>query len=487
MRERIVLPLLVFWVAPIVLAQAPDTLWTKRFGPDGFEEHGYWVGETADSGYLVLTSTPAYGAGFTDVWLIKTNSAGDTVWTRTYGGQENDICRMMEPTTDGGYIMAGYTSSYGAGSADVWLIKIEADGDTLWTRTYGGTSWDGASAARQTADGGYIVVGTTVSFGPGANDIWLLKTDPQGDTIWTRTYGGANGDDGWSVRQSSDGGYIIAGATLLDGVFDFDVLLVKTDSIGDTLWTKTYGDSGWQEAYDVLETPGNGYVAIGLGQSADGDLDAWMIRTDTSGDTLWTRFLGGTFDDGATSFIRTSSGHYLIVGWTYSCGGNREAYLIKTDSLGDTLWTGHYGYTDDEGGNYVAETSDGGYVMVGETNTFDIIFEDVWLVKLGAETGVEEVGFVRESRPSVRSSPNPFRREVRIEWQTDAGSDANLAIYDVTGRKVRDLSVASGVSGIQTVRWDGRDEIGRQVPAGIYFCRLAAGDLSATEKVILLR
>jgi hypothetical protein len=487
MKEKIVLSLLLCCLGSALLAQAPETLWTRTYGTDEIEEAGYWVGETSDSGYLVLATTPALGAGFYDVWLIKTDLAGDTIWTRTYGGSQNDMCKGMEPTSDGGYIMAGYTSSYGAGGADLWLVKLEADGDTLWTKTYGGTGWEGASAVRQTSDGGYIVGGFTNSFGHGADDFWLLKTDPQGDTVWTRTYGGPSGDDGRSVRQMSDGGYIMTGYTISDGFFDYDLFLVRTDSIGDTLWTRTYGDSGWQEGYDALETADSGFVVIGLTESSQTDLDAWMLRIDSSGDTLWTRSIGGTFGDGPTSFIETADGHYLIVGWTYSCGGNREAYLIKTDAFGDTLWTGHYGGAEDEEAHFIAQTSDGGYVIVGETDSFGAGFEDVWIVKLQPETGLLETPFVRELRPSVRSSPNPFRQEVRIELATVAFGDVDLAIYDVTGRKVRNLSMPGAVSGPQIVRWDGRDEQGQQVPAGVYFCRLTAGGLRATEKVILLR
>jgi len=168
-----------------------------------------------------------------------------SIFQKTYGGGLNDLGWAVEQTNDGGYIVAGSAESFGAGAADFYLIKTDANGDTLWTRTYGGGGDDFGRAVEQTTDGGYIVAGYTTSFGAGVEDVYLIKTDTNGDTLWTKTYGGAGDDRGWAVEQTTDGGYIVAGGTLSFGAGGNDVYLIKTDANGDTLWTRTYGGSSF--------------------------------------------------------------------------------------------------------------------------------------------------------------------------------------------------------------------------------------------------
>ena len=165
--------------------------------------------------------------------------APDTLWTKTYGGIEYDWGFSVQQTDDGGYIIGGAIYSFGSISGDVWLLKTDANGDTVWTKIYGGAGTDEGQCVQQTTDSGYIIVGWTESFGAGAWDVWLLKTDADGDTLWTKTYGGIFVDYGYSVQQTNDGGYIIVGWTKSFGAGDYDVYLVKTDVDGDTLWTKT--------------------------------------------------------------------------------------------------------------------------------------------------------------------------------------------------------------------------------------------------------
>ncbi|MHC4540800.1 MAG: hypothetical protein ACYS74_13625, partial [Planctomycetota bacterium] len=166
---------------------------------------------------------------------------------RTYGGSGDDIGSSVQQTTDGDYIVAGYTYSFGTGSSDVYLIKTDPSGDTLWTRTYGGSDIDYGYSVLQTTDGDYIVAGETQSFGAGPGDVYLIKTDPSGDTLWTRTYGGNGHDWGQSVQQTTDGGYIVSGQTNSFGPGQADVYLIKTDAVGDTLWTRTYGGYYYEE------------------------------------------------------------------------------------------------------------------------------------------------------------------------------------------------------------------------------------------------
>jgi len=185
---------------------------------------------------------------------------GDTLWTRTYGGTAGDCGRSVQQTSDGGYIIAGSTSSFGAGGSDVYLVKTGSSGDALWTRSYGGSGDDYGFSVQQTSDGGYIIAGVTGSFGAGGYDVYLLKTDSSGDTLWTGTYGGNCYDYGRSVEQTSEGGYVIAGYTYLYG--PADVYLLKTNSSGETLWIRSYGGSRDDYGFSVQQTSDGGYIGL---------------------------------------------------------------------------------------------------------------------------------------------------------------------------------------------------------------------------------
>ena len=366
-----------------LFAQGPDTLWTKTYGGVDIDR-GYSVQQTTDGGYIITGNTKSFGAGGYDVWLLKTDANGDTLWTKTYGGTGHDYGESVQQTTDNGYIIAGYTNSFGAGNYDVWLLKTDANGDTLWTKTYGGTAWDRGYSVQQTTDNGYIITGNTRSFGAGDYNVYLIKTLMNGDTLWTKTYGGLDTDYGYSVQQTTDNGYIIAGYTKSFGAGGYDVYLIKTDMIGNTLWTKTYGGVDDERAWLVQQTTDNGYIIAGETESFGvGREDAWLIKTDMNGDTLWTKVYGGTTYDYAKSVQQTTDNGYIVVGETKSFGaGGYDLWLLKTDANGDTLWAKLYGGPMDEYGLSVQETTDNGYIITGWTKSFGAGGADLWLLRI---------------------------------------------------------------------------------------------------------
>jgi len=386
----------------IPAAALAQPVWQHTYGssdPDAAKS----VQQTSDGGYVLAGGTYSFGAGSCDFWLIKTDSLGDTTWTRTCGGTGNDLANSVCLTADGGYAIAGYTESSGDEDGDVMLVKTDSQGRALWTRSYGGAGWDDCYSVRQTVDLGYILVGLTENYGAGYTDVWLVKTDSLGDTLWTRTFGGTSFDEGHDVLPTSDGGHLIAAATASFSAGAMDGWLIKTDSAGDTLWTRVYGGADDDRFYSAAMTTGRGYVITGsTASSGAGGPDFWLLRVNGGGDTLWTHAYGGTGTDEAWSGRQTSDGGYFIAGCTESFGaGASDVWLVRTDASGDTLWTCTYGDTGSDEAYSALPTADVGYIIAGTTTSIGAGSYDAWLIKVGPEGPVA----VAEPRPPVTSKP----------------------------------------------------------------------------------
>ena len=275
------------------------------------------------------------------IWccLLQAVSAQSVVFQKSFSNGGYTIGRCVRQTNDGGYIFTGYTEVLGAGIQDMYLVKTDADGDTLWTKTYGGSQYDDGFCVEQTTDGGYIVVGYTNSFGAGAEDVYLVKTNVNGDTLWTKTFGGPSNDRGASVIQSADGGYIISGETLSYGAFNHNVYIIKTNNTGDILWTKVYGGNGDDYGYDIIQD-NNGEYLISGNHSTSG---AYLIKLNEDGDSLWTKGFVGAGPphlNGAFSVKQTADNSYVFAGISY--GSAIQSYLQKLDGSGNPLWSHQY-------------------------------------------------------------------------------------------------------------------------------------------------
>ena len=302
-------------------------------------------------------------------------------------GTSAERANAVQQTTDGGYIFTGTTNGFGAGSYDMYLAKTNSNGDTLWTRTFGGSAYDVANCVIQTSDGGFVVTGATNSFsGTIFNDVYLIKTDINGNTQWTKTYGGTDTDEGYQVQQTTDGGFIIVGTTESYGVKSGDVYLLRIDSNANLLWTKTYGGTSYDVANSLVQTLDGGFVIAGSADSFEGNYNMYLIRTDMNGDTLWTRTYGGTGDDEGISILQNNTGDYVVAGYTTGFGaGNGDIYLVDIDTNGILKWSKAFGGTGYDIGYFIDHTPDGGYVIAGTTASFGAGSDDMCLLKIDSD------------------------------------------------------------------------------------------------------
>ena len=341
--------------------------WTKTFGGTLYD-FASSVKQTSDGGYIITGVTNSFGAGYQDVWLIKTDLNGNEMWNKTFGGTNRDYGYSAQQTSDGGYVIIGSTYSFAVfpGYEDVWLIKTDSDGNELWNKTFGDVGEDMGYSGQQTSDGGYIIVGPTRPYGSGASyDVWLIKTDSDGNESWNKTFDSTNSDYPFSVQQTSDGGYIITGHTYIAGVGLSDVMLIKTDSDGNESWNKTFDGIGEDSGFSVQQTSDGGYIIAGI----SGSIYTWLIKTDSNGNELWAKTFGGK---GAGRAQQTSDGGYILVAGDL---------LIKTDSNGNELWAKALGGVL----RSIQQTPDGGYVIAGNNGN------DVLLIKTDLTGGISPV------------------------------------------------------------------------------------------------
>lgn len=408
--KKFILSVSIFLLPSILDAQIT---FQKSIG--GIEYNGgRVVRPTSDGGYIVVGTTEIFALGNSDVYLLKTDVNGDTLWTKFFTGSGLDNGNYIQQTDDDGYIIAGTTESYGAGSADILLIKTDSIGNLLWEKTFGGPDAELGYAVQQTTDGGYIVAGTTFSFGAGTSDMYVIKTDSNGDTLWSKTYGGgSDNDEASSVWQTSDGGFIITGLTLNFTVGLENVLLIKTGVTGTVIWKKYIGNGGgFDWGSRVQQTTDGGYIVIGATSSAGaGGKDFLLIKTDANGDTLWIKTYGGIDDDLGGTVQQTSDGGYILFGYTSSFGaGDEDFLLIKTDSIGDTLWAKTYGDTGIDWGAFAQQTPDGGYILTGETYNWTTSDWNIYLIKtdsLGNSNCNEGNPIVQVTNPPLHIAIHP--------------------------------------------------------------------------------
>jgi hypothetical protein len=314
-------------------------------------------------------------------FIVSANSAPETDWVVSLGGNREEIIYDIIQTSDGGYIAAGMTASKSS-SDDVYVIKLSPAGEVEWENNYGDIKEDYAKSIRQTSDGGYIIGGGTRSFNVGVIDYYIIKLDPSGEVQWEKKYGGSQTDRCETIIQTEDGGYMAAGQSLLNFQVG-NMYLIKLDPNGNKEWDKTIGGGREDRAYDVMQTSDRGYIVAGHTRSTtDGSYKVYIVKTDSRGNVEWSRDFGGGSDDQAFSLEQQGDG-YVVAGYTKSHGESSDVYVVKVDLDGDLVWEKNFGGSDtEEVARSISRTSDGGYILAGETNQYTYGSYDVYLLKL---------------------------------------------------------------------------------------------------------
>jgi len=345
--------------------------WFKHYGGSQDDEC-FSIQQTSDGGYIVAGYTNSYTHGGYDFAIYKLTSNGSKVWFKHYGGANEDRGFSIQQTSDGGYIVAGYTNSYTHGNNDFAIYRLNSSGNKVWFKHYGGANNDYGHSIQQTSDGGYIVAGETHSYSYGSGDFAIYKLNSSGNKVWFKHYGGTSSDYGYSIQQTSDGGYIVAGYTNSYTYGGYDFAIYRLNSNGNKLWFKHYGGGNSDEAYSIQQTSAGDYIVAGHTDSyTHGAYDFAIYKLNSSGNKVWFKHFGGTADDYGKSIKQISGGGYVIAGSESSfTHGGKDFGIYKLNSSGNKLWFKHYGGTSGDYPYSIQQTSDGGYVVAGYTNSY---------------------------------------------------------------------------------------------------------------------
>ncbi len=453
------------------ISYAPDTLWTLQLSDD-FDITIQSVERTGNSGFVSLISVKNKSRNLSGINIVKVDAEKNILWSKVHGGEKWDAAQDMKMTTDSGFIIVGTTKSYSDSLKEMWLLRVDSNGDSLWTKTYGDTVNTYGLSVTQTSDGGFAVLGTS------GNKVktFIMKTDSNGDSLWVKTLGWNLYDDGVRIYQTGDEGYIICGNTVTSSPTS-DGWLVKTDGNGDTLWTRTYGTSGLYDYFeDVQQTDDGSYIVVGRARvSASFNTQPWILMLDSNGDTLWTKKIkGGPSSNAKVVKIALDSG--FIIGGTFGIEQivNDDVYgwVVKIGPQGETLWTrflekkGFYPIGD------IELTPESG-LIAGAFN---------WLVLYGADTSAIAFPMSQTSMNSgnLRLRVSKDHKLLRFLFDLPRGTPIELTIYNVAGKLLKRVRNRIARPADCTVEWD-ISTIGN----GIYFYQIVTGYETIAGKFIL--
>jgi hypothetical protein len=575
--------LVLLLTGSISVQAPPDTLWSKIFGGDSqggcnnTGDVGRVVEGTDDGGFIISGWTNSYGMENTDVWLISTDAQGNETWSSavTVNDTADEAIYDMNKTDDGGFILTGITEiiycsgGHGARFAcggKVLLVRTNELGDTLWTRSYegGNVGWSEGNSVEETVDGGYVIVGRADTEENGT-DLWISVTDKKGNPRWSRIFGKNGYDEGHSVQQTDDGGFIITGITQSPQDDSQRVWLLRTNELGDTLWTCKYLVGDWSEGKCVLPTDDGGFIIAGTVESWNDNAgarlvvppaleeylkirsveknivlrkdmfkmhneseilnqypeintqqvissetyrdiehyrsvisqekiiegkDAWLIRTNELGDILWTQIIGGPGWDDIHSLSPTSDGGYVLAGEKYmEKTDSQDIWLIRVNEMGDTLWTTTLGDSSNEVAYDIKQTQDNGYIVTAMKHNRELDVDQTWLLRYGEEASGIENPIERNPTQFVldQNFPNPFNSRTIINYKLRMTNKVNLSIYNLLGQQIITLVSEIQNAGSHQVEWNGIDQAGQTVSSGIYLYKLETENDVQMRKMMMIK
>ncbi len=378
----LVFSLLAFLVVILALSPFRVETWQKTFGGVG-DDLVNFIQQTKDGGYIVAGCTDSLGSGKFDAYILKLNSKGNLEWEKTFGGVNDDMANFVQQTNDGGYIIAGCTNSLGSGKFGTYIFKLNSNGGLEWQKTFHEKDEGRAYSVRQTTDEGYIVAGYKRS--PGlSGEAYILKLNLQGDLEWEKTFGGKYWDEANSIQQTADGGYIVAGYTESLGLRG-DIYILKLNLEGNLEWQKTLGGTRADEGYSIQQTADGGYIVAGYTYSfGSGIEDLYVLKLDSEGNLEWQKTFGGNNEEKAYSVQQTKDGGYIVAGYTKSFGsGESDIYILKLSSYGEIEWQRTFGGNNEDKAYSIQQTKDGGYIVAGDSGG------DVYILKLNSDGEIE--------------------------------------------------------------------------------------------------
>ena len=428
--------------------------------------YGMSVHQETDSGYVILANVSGL-SGNNNILLFKINKNGGYVWDRLYQDSSLFWAQSMRKTPDKGFLITGYTNKIASNGYDVVALKTDSLGIKQWAHYYGGADWDFGMDAAIAKDGNYLVCGSTYSYGQGNTDMYLLKLNTQGDTLWTRTFGGEYEDVATSIDVCQNGDILIAGYTNSFGAGNYDALLVRYDSNGNYKWNQTYGDTGVEKLYGVRENYNKDIVLGGHTSSfgAGGD-DFYIIYADSAGQQQWYKAWGGPDDERAYSLDLTADSGYVLCGLTEG-PGYEDIYFFKMHPDGDYNYSTSHGSLYTDYANCIKQTKDGGYIIVGTTMGFGGCLANVFVIKTGVDglsvpynTGID---VFQDKTGMLKIYPNPFTISTKVEIPQQFRKGGVFYVYDTFGRMVFEKEILPDENSFYLYR--------NNLSSGVYFYR----------------
>ena len=485
-RFQISVSIIFLLFTRLCFGQPPDTLWTNTFGGTGYDK-GYSLQQTLDGGFIIAGMTGSFGSVCSACYLVKADSCGEIEWEQCFDLDYYECAYSVRQTSDGGYILAGDSGDMPFGEA--YIIKTDNAGVLEWESLFEATppsTHVTGRCVRQTFDGGYIIAGSSSSMGGGG--IYLLKLDQLGEEEWSGTIGSGGPGDHWygyAIEQTPDSGYVVAGRYGTTGY------VVKTHPVSGIEWERTFGAgiSSFTAFNSVCITDSNDYLLAGtICPNEIGNYEIYLVMLDEAGDLLWEFTMGGPEGESASSVQQTTDGGFIVAGTTNSYGsGESDVYLLKVDEYGCLEWQTWVGGPENDGASAVQQTTDGNFAIAGTTRSYGAGSYDVWLLKVGVPEGISERDPNIPGSITCTAFPNPCTGTSQIRYTIPSTSHTEITLFDVSGRLVKIILDRVQPAGEYTVTWNGSFEDGEEVPGEIYFIHLNAGNLQASEKIILIR